>query len=327
MILEFRTLLAESKKQENNSSNCNLQTGEKMIFNIQKFSTQDGKGIRTVVFFKGCPLECLWCSNPESQSFNSELMYEKAKCIDCSECVDLTDGKEIIKENIGLRINYSIIKDAGRYREICPAKALSVIGMRKEIHEVVNEILKDKQFYKNSGGGVTISGGEPFSQPAYLKELLSELKDQDININVETCLHVKWENIEMNLKYIECILADLKHTDSGKYKKYTGGNVELPLENFKKLSEDGVSIRCRVPVIPKFNDTENEMIDIINFAASLKNIKNIDFIPYHRYGKGKYKSLSRNYDFSDKEYEIKEEKLKLFLQIAEGKGLKAEISA
>ena len=297
-----------------------------MIFNIQKFSTQDGQGIRTVVFFKGCPLKCLWCSNPESQSFDSELMYEKVKCIGCSDCVDLTNGKEISIGNIGLSINHSIIKDADKYKDICPSKALSVVGVRREIKEVVYEILKDKQFYENSNGGVTISGGEPFSQPEYLKELLAELKKESININVETCLHVKWENIESNLKYIDCIFADLKHIDSEKYKRFTEGDVELPLNNLKRLSQKNINVRFRVPVIPKFNDTEKEMIEIINFAASLKNIRNIDFIPYHRYGKGKYISLSRNYDYSDKEYEIEVDKLNLFLKIAEEKGLKAEIS-
>jgi pyruvate formate lyase activating enzyme len=298
-----------------------------MIFNIQKFATQDGAGVRTVVFFKGCPLNCKWCSNPESQSFNSELMYEKVKCIGCYECVNLTAGKEISNVNNEISIEHSVVNNVEKYKDLCPAKALNVVGVDTGVDEIVTEILKDEQFYKNSGGGVTISGGEPFAQPDFLNELLSKLKEHKIDVNIETCLHVKWENIESNLKYIDCILADLKHTDSAKYKKYTGGNVELPLNNFKRLSKENMNVRFRVPVIPKFNDTIEEMTDIINFAASLHNTKNIDFIPYHRFGKGKYESLSKDYEFLDMEYEIEENLLKEFVKIAEEKGLNAEISA
>jgi pyruvate formate lyase activating enzyme len=296
-----------------------------MIFNIQKFATQDGSGIRTVVFFKGCPLRCLWCSNPESQFFDYELMYEKVKCISCMECVNTSNNGEVTFADNLISIDHSKKIESAKYTDLCPAKALNVVGNVKSIDDIMVEILKDKAFYEKSNGGVTISGGEPFSQPKLLNELLSALHKHSISVFIETCLHVKWKNIEQSLENIDCILGDLKHTNTVKYKKFTGGNVSIPLNNFRKLSDIGINTRFRIPVIPGFNDTVVEMTDILDFAASMKNITKVDLIPYHRFGKGKYQSLSREFKFDEQVSEIPQEILEDFMHLSEDRNLQTEI--
>jgi pyruvate formate lyase activating enzyme len=296
-----------------------------MIFNIQKFATQDGSGIRSVIFFKGCPLHCLWCSNPESQSFDYELMYEKIKCISCRDCVKASIDEEVKLIENSISIDNSKNINSEKYKNLCPAKALNVIGEIKSIDGIMLEILKDKAFYETSKGGVTISGGEPFSQPKFLNELLSALHKNNISIFIETCLHVKWEHIEQSLKQVDCILGDLKHTDNKKYKQFTGGDVSLPLNNFRKLSDSNISTKFRIPVIPGFNDTIEEMTNILDFAASLKNINKVDLIPYHRFGKGKYQSLFRKFSFNEQVSKIPQEKLEAFLKLSEDRNLQTEI--
>ena len=296
-----------------------------MIFNIQKFATQDGNGIRTVIFFKGCPLHCTWCSNPESQSFGHELMYEKVKCILCRDCVKASTNGEIRLDNNSIIIDNSNKSNLEKFISLCPTKALNVVGNTKSTAEVMHEVLKDKVFYAKSNGGVTLSGGEPFSQPKFLSELLSALKEHNISVFIETCLQTKWENIENSLDRIDCILGDLKHTDSKKYKQFTGGDVNIPLNNFKKLSDLNINTRFRIPIIPGFNDTVSEMSTILDFASSTSNINNVDLIPYHRYGKGKYESLSREFKFDEKTSEISQKKLGKFLSMCNSRNLNAEI--
>ena len=296
-----------------------------MIFNIQKFATQDGNGVRTVVFFKGCPLRCLWCSNPESQSFDHELMYEKVKCISCMECVNASKNGEVVLKNNAISIDNSKKIESARYTDLCPAKALNVVGEARSIDEIMAEVLKDKIFYENSDGGVTISGGEPFAQPEMLSQLLTSLKENDISVFIETCLHVRWKNIKPSLDKIDCILADLKHVNADKYKKFTGGDVNIPLNNLKNLSLEKVNVRFRIPIIPGFNDSLEEMTEILDFAASLKTIKDVDLIPYHRFGKGKYKSLFREFIFKEESSEIPQDKLDTFLKMCNERNLNAEI--
>ena len=317
-----------------------------MIFNIQKFATQDGSGIRTVVFFKGCPLRCLWCSNPESQSFKPELMYEKVKCIHCGECVNSSTNGEVTISDNSVKIDNTKEFNPKRYTGLCPAKALNVVGDDIKTDTVIEEILKDKLFYEKSGGGVTLSGGEPFAQPEYLRTLLLKLHKQNISVFIETCLHVKWENIENSISLcnsslgssnneddkrekvpalVDCILADLKHIDPHKYKIFTGGDVNISLNNLKKLSEHNINTRIRIPIIPGFNDSYSEMKGILKFVVSLGNIKNVDLIQYHRYGKGKYECLFREYKFDEKISYISQSKLDTFLELCKEMNLEAEV--
>ena len=268
-----------------------------MIFDIQRFSTHDGSGIRTLVFFKGCPLHCPWCENPESQSYESELLYDPTKCIGCLECTRAGEKDQISAREGKIHIDRRKIKNPEVYRNVCPANALQVVGEQKSVADILREIEKDLPFYRNSGGGVTISGGEPFGQPKLLVELLQALDRRGINTNVETSLQARWRDIEMSLPYVNTYLADLKHVNAEKLREYTGGNLDTILENFRALDRHGANIIVRVPVIPDFNDRDEDIGGIIAFAASLTNVREINFLPYHTLGMSKAIQIGQEYRY------------------------------
>lgn len=293
--------------------------GINMIFNIQRFSTHDGSGIRTIIFFKGCPLRCPWCSNPESQSFDYDIFFDKKKCIGCMECVKLSKNGEFEKSDHGITINRDSIADPLRFKDICPTKAIQIIGEEPDVEELLKEIEKDKLFYLNSGGGVTFSGGEPFAQPELLLTLVKEFKKKDISVAVETCLAVPWENIQGTAGYIDEFLVDLKHVDKEKLKKITLMDFALYERNLRELEAVKIPVTMRIPVIPGFNDSAEEMHAMIDFLNSFSNIKNLHLIPYHSFGKGKYQQLGWEYNLRTEA--LDKEALKPFLLYAENKGL------
>lgn len=293
------------------------------IFNIQRFSTHDGEGIRTNVFFKGCPLNCPWCSNPESRSAKPNLLYDKRLCQRFEECVKATKG-ELYFEKDQLIINQDVITDIERLRDICPAKALTVAGERKTIDNILEAIEKDKPFYSHSNGGVTLTGGEPFAQNGYLLDLVKELKAKEIDIAVETSLHMPWERIKPYVGLIDCWLADLKHVDSDKFKRYTGGSAELVMSNFHKLDASNANIIVRIPVIPGFNNTLPELQKIIDFASSLQSVSEVHFILYHALGEGKYELMGLDYKY--KKYQSAQpQELEDIIKYTKSKGLKIKI--
>jgi pyruvate formate lyase activating enzyme len=293
------------------------------IFNIQRYSLHDGTGVRTNIFFKGCPLKCLWCNNPESIDPSPSIMFDDRICYQFGECLKPGKG-EIKSENNRLIINRDLVVDASVYTDICPSKALFVAGQKKTIAQILHEVEKDIPFYETSKGGVTLSGGEPFSQGPELMELMVLLKNRGIHISVETSLHIPWETIQGFATYTDVFLADLKHLDSEKFLKYTGGNVSLVLENFKKLDETGNAFIVRIPVIPSFNFSWPELTSLIDFAAGLKNATEINFIPFHTLAKEKYQMLGKEYVFGNQK-NIEKSELEPFAAYAEGKGLIAKI--
>jgi pyruvate formate lyase activating enzyme len=292
-----------------------------MIFNLQRFSTHDGKGIRTLIFFKGCPLRCVWCSNPESQTFGYDISFDAQKCIACRDCVKLSEHGEFSVQDGGIEIHRENIENPLLFKDLCPTKAITVVGEEKSVAEIIDEISKDLPFYRQSGGGVTLSGGEPFAQADFVHELLSALKALDIHIAVESCLHVAWEKIHPNLKLIDLFLLDLKHHDPDIFKKYTGGALGLILANLKKIEQSGAEIILRIPVIPDFNHTESAMQGILDIAASLTHVKEVHFLPYHALGSGKYQLLSTQYELPSAS--VAEEELQTYLDAARRKGLVA----
>lgn len=300
-----------------------------MIFDIQRYAIHDGGGIRTLIFFKGCTLKCAWCDNPESQSPGYDIMWNKRICMGCGDCAAVSNGEEIELTEGGPEIHRDKIKDFSLYENICPTGALNVVGKNLSMEEIIEEIKKDIPFYKKSGGGVTITGGEPFMQEDFLVALLHRVKDLGIHIAVETSLYVKWKSIEKSLPFINVFLADLKHVDEEKFKEYTGGQLSVIIENFSILSSKIKSkkdsgIVARIPVIPDFNATDGEMESIFDFAANLRAVKNINLIPYHTLGVGKYELLERDYTFKPK-VSINDKMLLRFCKIAERKGLKCSI--
>lgn len=293
------------------------------IFNIQRFSLHDGAGVRTNIFFKGCPLSCLWCNNPESIDPMPSIMFDERQCHMFGDCIRAGTG-HIVTDSNKLKIEREKITDFESLRNICPSKALQVAGERKSVSQIISEIEKDIPFYEMSGGGVTLSGGEAFSQDPDLMELVIELKKRKIHISVETSLHMPWETIEKYHDLIDVFLPDLKHTDNEKFARYTGGNAVLVLNNFMKLDRTGNPFIVRVPVIPHFNFSEQELCSIIDFAAGLQNAHEINFIPFHSMAKEKYAMLGKEYIFENHR-NIEKTELSRYIEYAGEKGITAKI--
>ena len=272
---------------------------EGTVFNIQKFSVNDGPGIRTTVFLKGCPLDCIWCHNPESKSSKPEIMYDAKKCIECGACVNLCDKNcHILSENVHIFQRENCIS-CGKCAEGCMTEALEKAGNIKTVSEVIDEVLKDKAFYENSGGGMTISGGEPMFQFEFTYELLKEAKKQGIHTCIETCGFSKEENYRKIADLVDIFLYDYKETDSVKHKEFTGVDNTLILSNLKMLDNIGAKIILRCPVIPTLNDRDEHFDGIAEIANSLKNIIEINIEPYHPLGSGKAQMLSKEYVLKD----------------------------
>ena len=293
------------------------------VFNIQRYSLQDGDGIRTNIFFKGCTLNCQWCNNPEGIDAQPSLMFDERLCQRFGDCIKAANGN-IKTINGMLVIAREKIGNMDNLRDVCPARALSIVGKEMTVNDIIKEVEKDRAFYQTSSGGVTITGGEPLAQGPELKELLAKLKKMNINISAETCLHLPWTRIESVIDFIDVFLADLKHTESEKFIKFTGGDASLVMNNFRRLDRSGRKFIVRVPVIPGFNFSEDELSGIIDFAAGLKNATEIDFVPYHSLAKEKYIMLGKDYIF-EFQGNIDGDSLKPFIDYAHKKGLKANI--
>ncbi|HEY3389831.1 MAG TPA: glycyl-radical enzyme activating protein [Prolixibacteraceae bacterium] len=294
-----------------------------MIFNIQRFSTHDGNGIRTLIFYKGCPLRCQWCSNPESQSLGYSLFYDKKLCRNFGDCYHADKKAITLNSDNGIQINREFLQNPENLRNICVTKALTVSGETKTTAELLTEIEKDALFYREDGG-VTLSGGEPLSQGEDLVTLLQALKKRNISVNIETSLHVSWEKVERCIGLADTFFVDLKHTDRDKFKTFTQGDAELVMNNLKKLSDTGEAIIVRIPVIPGFNHSDNEMKKMIDFVASLKKISEIHFLPYHTFGAEKYKMLGMDYPFGT-EKQVQDKELSSYTQYAQLKGFQTKI--
>lgn len=273
-----------------------------MIFNIQRYSTHDGPGIRTVVFLKGCSLGCRWCQNPESRSRTRDVLFDARLCLEgCDLCQQAAPG--IIDRALnGLIIHREKIAEnhLDALTDCCPTQALTVCGEEQPVADIMATVLRDKPFYDRSGGGITLSGGEPFMNPELALALFKASAGHGIHTAVETCLHVPWHAIAPSLPYIDLFLADLKHVDSQVFKQWTDGSAKRVLINLKRLSEAGKTLTLRVPLIPGFNADEASVKAITLFAANELNVRDIHFLPYHTLGMNKYTLLSQPYSAPDK---------------------------
>jgi len=280
------------------------------IFDIQKFSVNDGPGIRTLVFLKGCPLRCQWCSNPESQHSRFELMHYQNLCDLCGKCV-IACPNDRIKIDKQVRIYEKAgCLTCGICVDSCPKSAMRLVGKDVEIEAVVSIAKQDYLFYLNSGGGVTIGGGEPLMQPEFLHELLFQLKEIGIHTAIETCGYAEWEVFEKISPYLDLFLFDVKHTNAEKHRKFTGKSNKLILQSLAKLLSQDVSIIIRIPLIPGFNDDSDTIRDICSFLAEndgMKSIQRVDLLPYHKLGTNKYRALAREYECDMLETQIASE--------------------
>lgn len=268
-----------------------------MLFNIQRYSTHDGPGIRTVVFLKGCSLGCRWCQNPESRARTVDILFDNRLCLTGCELCQQAAPQMISRVDEKLIIAREKLTDTSinALTDCCPTQALTLCGEKQSIDAIMERVLRDKPFYDRSGGGMTLSGGEPFMQPEMASALLQRSKEAGINTAVESCLHVPWKYIEPSLAHLDLLLADLKHVDKQRFHQWTDGNAERVMDNFRKLAARGVEMTIRVPLIPDFNADEQSIRAISDFAADEIGAKAIHFLPYHTLGINKYTLLNLPY--------------------------------
>lgn len=267
------------------------------IINIQKYSIHDGDGIRTTIFFKGCPLSCLWCHNPESQNYGEELMYNGEKCTGCMACIDICPQKAISKEENQVFTDRNKCNLCKACIDYCVNNAREFVGKEYKVAQLVKEAEKDRMFYEESGGGITLSGGEVMTQNMdYIEELLKKLKKKGYNIAIDTCGQAPYENYTRVLNYVDTFLYDIKLMDNEKHIKYIGKSNKLILDNLKKLSEARANINIRIPLVESINTDDESIEDFIKFLKNNINVKKINLLPYHNTGKSKYERLQKVYE-------------------------------
>jgi pyruvate formate lyase activating enzyme len=266
-----------------------------MIFDIQRFSIHDGAGIRTLVFMKGCPLQCLWCCNPESQLMAPELMLFPSRCIGCGACREACQNKAVTPNEAGaLATQRSFCQTCGRCVEVCPVDARALRGRLISVEEVLREVERDQIFYRTSGGGVTISGGEPLLQAGFVAELLTACRRHGIDTAIETCGHAPWEDFALVLAHTDTVLFDIKHVDTIAHRRFTGVGNELILANLRRVVKSGARVVLRLALVPGC-DADAETVRAIAALARELGIAELHLLPYHRLGESKYEALGRSY--------------------------------
>ena len=298
-----------------------------IVFNIERYSTEDGPGIRTVVFLKGCPLSCIWCANPESQMKKPQIMHFSNRCHFCGRCVEKCPNNAIApSDEFGVLTDIKRCTLCGECINACYYGAREFTGTEMSVEEVINEVVRDIDFYNESNGGVTFSGGEPLNQPEFLKELIGACKSKGIHTAVETSLYADENNVKIALAEIDLVYADIKHINTVLHKKYTNVNNEKILKNFKLLEELNKKIIVRIPYIPDINDELDTQREIFQWVSKLKNLLWIEILPYHRLGLLKYKGIGKRYALPDLQ-PIKKEDLEYLIEMGAACNVKVRIGA
>jgi len=269
-----------------------------LIFNVQKFSLNDGPGIRTVIFFKGCPLSCRWCSNPESLSKKVQIMWNKEKCLGCGTCVRSCPQKAILQLSDEISIQDDKCDGCGICIKNCPGHALTSEGEWKTVDDLMSVCLQDRIFYEESSGGITLSGGEPLMYPDFVIALLEALKIEGIHTAMETTGFASPEIFNRIIPHVNLLLFDIKHWDEEKHIEGTGVSNQLILKNMKYAVALGKEILPRIPVVPGFND---QLIDAEGFCRLLNevNLTRVQLLPFHQFGENKYTQLGRDYFYKN----------------------------
>ena len=331
-----------------------------IIFNIQRYSINDGPGIRTTIFIKGCPLHCSWCSNPESQRKDPEIIVRDLKCISSGKCEEIcpqgaiklvesesteprvspkistnifqpfTNPAAIIQSQPSSKpekkrvINWSKCDQCLKCAEVCPSKSIEISGRQVDVAECLEEILRDKAFYAEDGG-MTISGGDPLTQIDFIKELFMASKMEGLNTAIDTTGYGSWDNMEKIIPYVDLFLYDIKHMDPKIHEQETGVTNQLILSNLKKLAKTDTRIWVRCPLIPDFNDSKKNISQLAGFVKDLGDaVEKVSLLPYHRYGETKYDSTGRIYPYAGKQEQSRED-LEILKNIFEEQDLKVSV--
>lgn len=268
---------------------------EGIIFDIKRYAIHDGPGIRTTIFFKGCPLHCPWCHNPEGIKLQREMIFWEDRCISCGDCEGVCPQKAITMNGKFPIINTAKCDLCGECLKVCHPEAIEIVGRKYTVDEVMGEIEKDLIFYDESGGGVTFSGGEPLMQINFLTEILKKCKERYIHTALDTTGYAGRKALDRVIDYVDLFLYDIKLMDSKKHKAFTGVPNEPILENLRYLSEKRKKINVRVPVIPGVNDDRKNLEATASFLSSLPEIELVSLLPYHNSWINKFKRLDREW--------------------------------
>ncbi|MBN2507889.1 MAG: glycyl-radical enzyme activating protein [Verrucomicrobia bacterium] len=265
-----------------------------LVFNIQKFSVHDGPGIRTTVFLKGCPLRCAWCHNPEGRSPEREILFNEDRCLGCGQCREACPHAAQVPGRGPLPVRHDFCQLCGACVAACPTEARQMAGRERTVAEVMAEVVQDRVFYEDSGGGVTFSGGEPLMQPGFLKALLEASVAEGLHTAVDTCGYAGREDLLAVAPWTGLFLFDVKLMDSERHRRYTGVPNATILDNLRALDRVHDRVWVRVPLIPGLNDQPGDLEAIARFAASLRAVRQVNLLPYHKSGLQKSRRLGQS---------------------------------
>lgn len=295
--------------------------GTPLVFDIQKYAIHDGDGIRTTVFFKGCPLHCDWCHNPESQRFAPELLTYAERCTGCGACAEVCGAGAVFFTGSVSGLNRESCAACGACADACPKGARELAGRAYPLPELLRELEKDRAFYEQSGGGVTLSGGEVLAQPAeYVAALAATLWQKGYSVDIDTCGYAPYERLKALLPYTDAFLYDLKAMDDAAHRRFTGVGNRLILENLRRLASDDARIYLRLPLIENVNADEAHIRAVIAFLRGGVKVERVCLLPYHDTGKGKYGRLDRVYDPMRRFAAPSAEKAEAFARMLRGAG-------
>lgn len=258
-----------------------------LVVDVKRCAVHDGPGIRTTVFLKGCPLRCLWCHNPESMRSSIQIKSLPGQCIGCGRCVEVCPAGCHVIDEAGHQFDRGNCQSCGRCSEACPAGALQRVGVCRSAEEIMGQVLRDVRYFEQSGGGVTLSGGEPLAQPGFSRALLAEAKAHDLHTCLDTSGHAPFEHFEVILGLVDLFLYDLKETDPVRHKQYTGVDNRLILENLGRLADCGATIILRCPIIPGYNDRADHFHRIAELVAGHSAITEVNVMAFHPFGASK----------------------------------------